>query len=81
MVNSQAEDGERAVTEIVANMGTIQDSVDEVSQLFNINSESTNEIAAATEEQLASMEEIQIAASSLTSVSDSLNEMVHRFKI
>lgn len=52
-----------------------------VSELFNINSESTNEIAAATEEQLASMEEIQIAASSLTSVSDSLNEMVHRFKI
>lgn len=81
MVNSQAEDGERAVTEIVANMGTIQDSVDEVSELFNINSESTNEIATATEEQLASMEEIQIAASSLTSVSDSLNEMVHRFKI
>lgn len=52
-----------------------------VSKLFSINSESTNEIATATEEQLASMEEIQIAASSLTSVSDSLNEMVHRFKI
>ncbi|QUG40318.1 methyl-accepting chemotaxis protein [Psychrobacillus sp. INOP01] len=52
-----------------------------ISELFNINSESTHEIAAATEEQLASMEEIQIAASSLTSVSDSLNELVHRFKI
>jgi len=76
------------VQEIAASTEQLTDDFTQVTQkyeiissLFKGTAENTHEIAAATEEQLASMEEIQTATESLTSISDGLNEMVHRFKV
>jgi methyl-accepting chemotaxis protein len=43
-------------------------------------SASTENIAAATEEQLASMEEVSNAAISLSYLADELQSMISRFK-
>lgn len=55
-----------------------------VEKVLNLSEEisvSINEITGTTEEQLATMEEIQSAAHSLTVVSETLHEMVSRFKV
>lgn len=71
-----------ATTEqLTADFTTVTQQYEIVSSLFKENSESTHEVVAATEEQLASMEEIQSVARTLTSISDSLNQMVRSFKI
>lgn len=70
-----------ATEQLTSDFTKVAQKYEEVSLLSKKNAENTHEIAAATEEQLASMEEIQFAAQSLNAISDSLNEMVHRFKI
>lgn len=59
----------------------VTEKYEDISRLSEVNSRNTTEIAAASEEQLASMEEIQSASHSLITISESLNDMVNRFKI
>ena len=61
--------------------GSVSQRVEEVLSLSEVISENTSEITATTEEQLATMQEIQAAAQSLTVISESLYELVHRFKM
>nr|WP_199880601.1 HAMP domain-containing methyl-accepting chemotaxis protein [Bacillus massiliglaciei] len=62
-------------------VGAVTEKMKQVSLLSGNNTETANQIAASTQEQLAAMEEIQSAAYSLTTISESLNEMIQRFKI
>lgn len=61
--------------------GSVSQRVEEVLRLSAEISDNICEITGITEEQLATMEEIQVAAESLTGISESLHEMVRRFKI
>ncbi|WP_166462407.1 methyl-accepting chemotaxis protein [Psychrobacillus vulpis] len=80
-VSSKIQEIALATGQLTGDFQVVAKKYEEVNLLFKDSSESTHEIAAATEEQLATMDEIQSAAQSLTTISDSLNEMVHRFKI
>ncbi|MEK4484442.1 methyl-accepting chemotaxis protein [Psychrobacillus sp. FSL H8-0484] len=80
-VSGKTQEIAASTEQLTTDFTMVAQKYEEVSGLFKENSESTHEIAAATEEQLASMEEIQTAAQSLTTISDALNDMVHRFKI
>ncbi|TQR14183.1 methyl-accepting chemotaxis protein [Psychrobacillus soli] len=80
-VSGKVQEIAAATEQLTTDFTTVAQKYGEVSGLFKENAESAHEIAAATEEQLASMEEIQTAASSLTTISDSLNDMVRQFKI
>ncbi|AZV44964.1 methyl-accepting chemotaxis protein [Peribacillus asahii] len=60
---------------------SVSQRVEDVLSLSEVISENTSEITATTEEQLATMQEIQAAAQSLTVISESLYELVHRFKM
>lgn len=66
---------------LTADFKMVADKYEVVSKLSEGNSGNATEIAAASEEQVASMEEIQSASNSLIAVSESLNDMVQRFKI
>ncbi|WP_313894041.1 methyl-accepting chemotaxis protein [Psychrobacillus sp.] len=80
-VSGKVQEIAHATEQLTSDFTKVAQKYEEVSLLSKKNAENTHEIAAATEQQLASMEEIQLAAESLNTVSDSLNEMVHRFKI
>lgn len=80
-VSGKVQEIAAATERLTADFTMVAQKYGEVSGLFKENAETTHEIAAATEEQLASMEEIQMAANSLTTVSDALNEMVRQFKM
>lgn len=80
-VSGKVQEIAAATEQLTTDFTSVAQKYGEVSGLFKENAESAHEIAAATEEQLASMEEIQMAANSLTTISDALNEMVRQFKI
>lgn len=80
-VSGKVQEIATATEQLTTDFIMVSQKYEKVSSLFMESSENTHEIAAATEEQLASMEEIQTAAQSLTAISDSLNEMVNRFRI
>ncbi|WP_391119737.1 methyl-accepting chemotaxis protein [Psychrobacillus sp. L3] len=80
-VSGKVQEIAAATEQLTVDFTMVTQKYDKVSLQFKENSESTHEVAGATEEQLASMEEIQTTAQTLTTVADSLNEMVHRFKI
>lgn len=56
-------------------------SIDEVSQLAKVSTDSAHEIAAVTEEQLASTEEVSNAATALANMAEELREVVGKFKL
>ncbi len=71
-----------ATTEhIGSGFSLVTKKAEEVLLLSEEISGSTTEVTGTTEEQLATMEEIQTAAHSLTVVSETLHELVSRFKI
>lgn len=71
-----------ATTEhIGSEFSLVSKKVEEVAQLSQETSYSTSEIAGTIEEQVATIEEIELAAHSLASISESLHEMVRRFKV
>lgn len=56
-------------------------SIDEIAQMAENNSKNTTEISAASEEQLATMEEVTSSATTLATMAEQLQMLVSRFKI
>lgn len=66
---------------IESNFKIINASAEKISEVVGKNSQNTQEVAAAVEEQTASFEEVSATLSSLSDLSDKLNEMVEKFNI
>ncbi len=80
-VSAQIQEIAATTEHLGSEFSLVSKRVEEVLILSEEISDNTSEITGITEEQLATMEEIQTAAHSLTAVSESLHEMVGRFKV
>ncbi len=69
------------VTVITQDTTVLVDAVDHIQQIATQNTESTHNVSAATEEQLASMEEIAASTSTLSDMASELQQEMRRFKL
>ncbi|AFH66251.1 methyl-accepting chemotaxis protein [Paenibacillus caseinilyticus] len=60
---------------------TMVDAVEQISEISNTAMDSTQSIAAAVEEQLASMQEVGAAAQTLSKMADELQDVVRAFRM
>jgi methyl-accepting chemotaxis protein len=70
-----------AVTRLSQGADKVVDSIKDLLALANSTAEGTQNTSAATEEQLATMQEISASAAYLSSMADELQAMVERFKV
>jgi methyl-accepting chemotaxis protein len=80
-VSSQIQEIAATTEELSSGFESVHDTVSGIAHAASITSNNTIEIAAASQEQLASMEEVKGAASSLTEVADELQQLIGKFKI
>lgn len=66
---------------MASNIEQMNTSIDEIAQMAENNSKNTTEISAASEEQLATMEEVTSSATTLATMAEQLQMLVSRFKI
>ncbi|WLR49720.1 methyl-accepting chemotaxis protein [Bacillus tianshenii] len=70
-----------AIKQINDDATRIVENADEISNLAGVSAGDTEEVAAASEEQMATMEEINAASQMLANMADHLQEQVNQFKI
>lgn len=63
------------------NINGMVTSVNSLAEIAASNNSETQSVSAATEEQLASMEEVTTSANVLSKMADKLNDLVNRFKL
>lgn len=80
-VSSQIQEIAATTEELSSGFENVHDTVSGIAHAASITSNNTIEIAAASQQQLASMEEVKGAASSLTEVADELQQLIGKFKI
>ncbi|WP_137791812.1 HAMP domain-containing methyl-accepting chemotaxis protein [Bacillus sp. E(2018)] len=80
-VSSQIQEIAATTEELSSGFESVHDAVSGIAHAANITSNNTTEIAAASHEQLASMEEVKGAATSLTGVAEELQQLIGKFKI
>lgn len=80
-VSSQIQEVSASVQQISAGIEGIQGITEQSMQMQKRNLERVMSISASAEEQLASTEEIHASSSALSSIADSLQEYVDRFKL
>ena len=80
-VVSRVESVSAAIEEIQAMTGTVTDSVKHVQQLAAQTANTASDTSAATEEQLASTEEISHNAQALSDLAERLQQEVNHFKL
>lgn len=80
-VSSEMESLSNAIETIKTSAAVIVSHSDEISKLAEIASGDTGEVAAASEEQMATMEEINSASHILAEMADQLQGQVNRFKL
>ncbi|MDQ0229854.1 methyl-accepting chemotaxis protein [Metabacillus malikii] len=80
-VVSQIEDISEAIKKLVNGTDIVNKSIHNVSDVAKESAEITQNISAATEEQLASMEEISHSSQSLAQLADELQNILKQFKI
>mgnify|MGYP000870265209 FL=1 len=80
-VSEQADELSTITEELSASIEQVNISIERISQLALTNSSSTSEIASASEEQLATVQEVTSSANALANMADELRVLVGRFKI
>lgn len=80
-VSSQIQEIAGTTKNLSTGFEQVAGSIEEISGIMKSTSDNTVAAASATEEQLASMEEILNGANSLSRLAEELQSMVHRFKI
>lgn len=80
-VVSQIEDISEALQKLANGTETVHTSIDEVSDVAKDSASITQNISAATQEQLASMEEITSSSQALALLADDLQAIIKQFKI
>jgi methyl-accepting chemotaxis protein len=80
-VSSEIQEVSAISEEMSANVEQVNSSIAEVTRLARLSVETTGEIASASQEQLASMEEVATSSSSLAKSAEELRELVGKFKV
>jgi len=80
-VNGQTQELSKTTEQLSASVELINQSIEVIAELAKTNSNNTTEIAAASEEQLATIEEITSSANTLANMAEELRLLVGRFKI
>lgn len=80
-VTPQIEEEKQLVHKLLASNEQVHTSVDEVKSLADTTATGTQNVTAATEEQLASMQEIASSSTSLAQLAEELNNLIKQFKI
>lgn len=80
-VSVQTQELSAVTEEISAGIDQVNVAIEEIAHLAKTNNDHTSEIASATEEQLATMEEITSSATALATMAEELRVLVNRFKI
>jgi len=80
-VVSQIEDISESLKKLSSGTISVNDSIENVSNVAQETSTITRNISAATEEQLASMEEITSSSMALANLADDLQIIINQFKI
>jgi methyl-accepting chemotaxis protein len=80
-VSSQVQQLSEAVEQIDASSQDVVKSIHVVTKLSEENASGTQSISAASEQQLASMEELSSSASHLANMAEQLQALVKRFKV
>ncbi|MEY8742404.1 methyl-accepting chemotaxis protein [Bacillales bacterium AN1005] len=80
-VVSQIEDISESLKKLSRGTNSVKDSIKNVSNVAQESSMITQNISAATEEQLASMEEITSSSLALAKLADDLQVIINQFKI
>lgn len=80
-VNQQIQDVSSSTEELSTSSDQVRTSMEQVKQLVGNSADGSRTIAASSEEQLATMEEITSAADSLSKLAEKLQDGVNRFKI
>lgn len=80
-VSAQTQELTAVTKEITNNIEQMNISLDEIAQMAQSNADHTAEISSASEEQLATMEEVTSSATALATTAEQLQKLVNRFKI
>jgi methyl-accepting chemotaxis protein len=80
-VSSQIEEVSAAVEQMSAGAEQVVQAIDIVSGIATTSADNTQNVAAGTEEQLASMEEISASAGTLSKMAEQLQDTVAKFKL
>ncbi|MEJ8546381.1 methyl-accepting chemotaxis protein [Brevibacillus borstelensis] len=80
-VTEQIQDVSAAVQQVSAHTDQVVGVIALISEVSDVTADGTQNVSAATEEQLASMEEIAASATSLSKLAEELQDTVSAFKI
>jgi methyl-accepting chemotaxis protein len=80
-VSNKANEVTLSVTKLANGSKQIMDFVGDVNEITEINAAASQESSAATQEQLANMEEVTASATTLAQLSEELQGRVSRFKV
>ncbi|WP_299833158.1 methyl-accepting chemotaxis protein [uncultured Metabacillus sp.] len=72
---------EASIGKITINKEKVEKAINEMVEVAEISSSTTEEVTATTEEQAASAEELGDLASALTSTIQEVEELIHKFKV
>ncbi|MEB4780888.1 HAMP domain-containing methyl-accepting chemotaxis protein [Paenibacillus jamilae] len=81
VVSNQIDEVACAVEQLSTGAESVAEAIQKVSQVSGHTANGTQQVSAATEEQLASMVEINTSASKLSNIAVELNEVIAKFKI
>ncbi|SEL49153.1 methyl-accepting chemotaxis protein [Paenibacillus sp. OK003] len=81
MVNSKANEVSTMASEIVQETGQMVETIKDISHVSQETAEGAQTVSAATEQQLASMQEISSSASYLARMASRLQEVTEKFKV
>lgn len=80
-MTSQIETMNRTAQDIAKKSEEVTNTVNNMTNIAKHTSEHTMSVGAATEETLASMEEVSSSATALTTMAEELQELIRRFKV
>ncbi|RFU67407.1 methyl-accepting chemotaxis protein [Peribacillus saganii] len=79
-ISSEIQETARTAEQVGTGFISLHESIGQITEASKISTNHTEHIASSTEEQLASMQEINTSASSLSHMAEDLMEMVGKFK-
>ncbi|PZD95881.1 methyl-accepting chemotaxis protein [Paenibacillus sambharensis] len=69
----------RSTDEIMSDTHKVVETIGQISEIARENADGTQSVAASTEQQLASMEEISASSAALANLAEELNELIGKF--
>lgn len=80
-VSTQSQELSTITEELSASIIQVNQSIEKIAELAKANADKTTEIACASEQQLAVVEQVTLAANSLATMAEELRILISRFKI